>query len=370
MLAQPPIQIDEWAERPHGVEAYGVDVPSLLPLLECSVPVNVRVTGSAELGMDRRARLFHLGVTKATEDRTWLVTISAALWGTDGLLRRPLSGQVSASAIVFWEHLVIVLVLLPWLPSALRALRAAPPQQRFALVVIGAGSSALATVLFTESLRLGDPITPLVLQKLQPVIVILGATVLLGERLRSGYWLYAVPALAGAWLMAFANPFDVRLDAALAALASVAAAALWAMGTVLGRMVSTEIASRDVLVLRFALGLPAASAVVVLSNTGIAVTGDQFGVLVMLALIPGLLSLALYYPGLRMTAASRATLAELAFPLTASVIGVWALGASLSASQWLGLVVVAGSVTTLGLRERSRPSVLSGPAPRTAPDSL
>jgi drug/metabolite transporter (DMT)-like permease len=225
-------------------------------------------------------------------------------------------------------------------------------------------------VLFTESMRLGDPITPLVLQKLQPVIAILGATVLLGERLRRGYWLYAVPSLAGAWLMAFADPLDVRLDAALAALASVASAALWAMGTVLGRMVSIAMASRDVLVLRFALGLPASAAVVALGGTGIAVSGSEFGVLVLLALIPGLLSLALYYPGLRMTAASRATLAELAFPLTASVVGVWALGASLSVSQWCGLLVVAGSVTALGLRERSRPSVLSGPTPRAAPDAV
>ena len=83
------------------------------------------------------------------------------------------------------------------------------------------------------------------------------------------------------------------------------------------------------------------------------------------ALIPGPLSLALHYPGPRMTAASRATVAEPVFPLTAAVLGVWALGASLSASQRLGLVIVAGSVTALGLRERSRPSVLPCPRPRS-----
>jgi drug/metabolite transporter (DMT)-like permease len=54
------------------------------------------------------------------------------------------------------------------------------------------------------------------------------------------------------------------------------------------------------------------------------VTGDPVEVpralvprLVLPALVPGLLALVLYYLALRRTPASRATLAELAFPLTA-----------------------------------------------------
>src|SRR5919206_1276045 len=58
-------------------------------------------------------------------DRTWLIAVAAALWGTDGLLRQPLTGQLPAATIVFWEHLLIVVVLVPFLPSAVRAFRAA-----------------------------------------------------------------------------------------------------------------------------------------------------------------------------------------------------------------------------------------------------
>jgi drug/metabolite transporter, DME family len=74
---------------------------------------------------------------------------------------------------------------------------------------------------------------------------------------------------------------------------------------------------------------------------------------VLLALVPGLLGLTLYYIGLRSTAAARATLAELAFPVTAALIGVGLLGTRLEPSQWFGLLVVVASVTALGLRERS-----------------
>jgi DME family drug/metabolite transporter len=287
-------------------------------------------------------------------DRTWLIAVAAALWGTDGLLRQPLAGQLPAATIVFWEHLLIVLVLVPFLPSAVRAFRAASVRERLALVLIGAGASAVATVLFTQAFTYGDPVTPLVLQKLQPVIAVVAAAVLIGERMRRGYWLFAVPALVGAWLMAFPDPLNAAPQAAIAALLAVAAAALWAIGTVLGRMVSVRISSRDVTVLRFAIGLPASAVVLALQGAPVVVTPAQLGPLVLLALVPGLLGLTLYYIGLRSTAAARATLAELAFPVTATLIGVGLLGTHLEPTQWLGLLVVVASVTGLGLRERSR----------------
>ena len=298
-------------------------------------------------------------VERAAPDRTWLVALAAVLWGTDALIRTPLSGQLPAATVVFWEHLIIVAMLSPWLLSAWRAWRVATARERLSLLGVGAGASAVATALFTEALRVGDPVTPLVLQKLQPLVAMAAAALLLGERLRRGYWAYAVPALVGAWLMSFAQPFDVRLRAASAALLAVGAAVLWALGTVLGRLVSASMASQDVTVLRFVIGLPASAIVLGVQGAPVAVGGGQLAALVVLGLVPGLLGLVLYYLGLRTTAASRATLAELAFPLTATIIGVTLLGGSLTASQWLGVVIVAGSVTGLSLHERTRPPLVN-----------
>jgi drug/metabolite transporter, DME family len=295
----------------------------------------------------------------APTDRTLIVALAAALWGTDGLLRVPLADALPAATVVFWEHLIAVVVLVPFLPAAWRAFRAASTRDRVAVVLIGAGASAVATVLFTAAFALGDPVTPLVLQKLQPVVAVVGAAWLLGERPRPRFAFYALPALAGAWLVAFLDPLDVRARAAAAALLALGAAVLWAFGTVLGRMVGTSMASRDVTVLRFATGLPAAAVVLTVTGTSPAVSTGQLGPLALLALVPGLLALVLYYIGLRTTAASRATLAEMAFPVTAALIGVGVLGAHLTASQWLGLAVVVVSVGALGLHER-------GPEPAVA----
>lgn len=172
--------------------------------------------------------------------------------------------------------------------------------------------------------------------------------------------MFAVPALAGAWLLTFPNPFQVQISAAVAALLALAAAALWAGGTVLGRLVSARLSAWEVTVLRYVFGLLGASAIVLIQGVPVGVhSGDILG-LVLLALVPGLLALGLYYVGLQATPAARATLAELAFPATAAILGVTVLGATFTVSQWIGFAVVVLAVTALGWHERRARSAVVG----------
>lgn len=302
-------------------------------------------------------------VTRSPTDRTWLVAGAACLWGLSALMREPLAVQMPAATIVFFEHLLIVVCLLPWLPGALRAVWSASARVKLAAIVVGGGSSALATMLFTSAFALGDPVTPQVLQQLQPVFAMVFAALLLGERITRRFPLFALPALIGAWLMAFAEPFGVTVDSAAAAALAAGAACLWAGGTVLGRFAQRELSAPHITTLRFFFGLVAAAVIAQSTGAGLAFspwTARNVVLLVLLALIPGLLGLAVYYVGLRATPATRATLAELAFPLTAAVVGVGILGAELVWSQWIGFVLVLAAVTSLALHERHsrRPAVL------------
>lgn len=178
-------------------------------------------------------------------DRTWVIAVAASLWGFSALLREPLSKQMPTVSLVLVlvEHAVLVLMVSPWLLPAFRAVASCRLRTKVGVVVIGAGSSALATVMFTAAFRLGDPITPQVLQKLQPLLALLLAAVILGERVTSRFPVFAVPAIAGAWLLAFPEPFGVTVGGLAAGLLAVGAAALWAAGTVLGRLVSAELPS-------------------------------------------------------------------------------------------------------------------------------
>ncbi|MDO5504399.1 MAG: DMT family transporter [Actinomycetia bacterium] len=294
-------------------------------------------------------------------DRTWLVAVAASLWGLSALWRSPLAADYPSLTVVFWEHAILVVLISPWLVPAARRVAQASVRTKVAVLVIGAGSSALATTLFTMAFRVGDPITPQVLQKLQPVIAIALAAVLLGERLRPKFLLFVLPALVGAWLLAFADPLGVSIASAQAGLLALGAAGLWAAGTVLGRLASAELRFQDLTALRFSIGLVTLAAIAALTDTPLGMRWSAAPSLLLLALFPGLLALVLYYLALGHTPASRATLAELAFPLTAALIGITVFATRPTGTQWLGIAIVLATVVGLALHEQraTRPAVLT-----------
>lgn len=307
---------------------------------------------------------------RRARDLTWLVALGAGLWGTDALFRRSLAAEVSAPTLVFAEHLVLVLVLLPFLPRSLRAFGRLDLRGKAAVVAIGAGASAVATTLFTIAFKIssssGDFVTPVVVQHLQPLFAIAGAVTLLGERIRTRFLLFAAPAIVGVWLLAFPEPLHVGISRVGVALLAMAAAVLWAGGTVLGRLVATQLEPVELTTLRFAIGLPTAAVIVSLSgNTFWLPNVGSAAAVVGLALVPGLLAMVLYYIGLRRTAAARATLAELAYPLVGAIVGIaLSTGGSgaLTWSQWLGAVVIAAAVTGLSWHEaRARVQAIAAP---------
>jgi drug/metabolite transporter, DME family len=81
--------------------------------------------------------------------------------------------------------------------------------------------------------------------------------------------------------------------------------------------------------------------------------------------VTGLAALGLYYYGLRKTPALLAALGELAFPVTASLVGIYVFNSSLRWSQWLGVAVTVLVVSLLPARRRQivrAPELVAAPA--------
>jgi drug/metabolite transporter (DMT)-like permease len=277
----------------------------------------------------------------------FLISIAAALWGTDALLRKPLTESTEAATIVFGEHLVLVLIMLPVIPAAFAAVLRAGPRYVAAAAAVGIGASAIATILFTQAFVHGDPVTPVVLQKVQPLFAVVGAWFILGERPRPKYGWLLLGGVVGAWLIAFPSPFEIHVDKAYTALLAITAAALWAMGTVLGRLLATRLRFQHVTALRFSFGLPASAIAVLLVGAPFTTSASDFAWIAALAIVTGLVALSLYYIGLQRTPAIIAALAELTFPVTAAAVGYFAFDATLDGSQWLGVAVTTGVVLVL-----------------------
>ena len=284
-----------------------------------------------------------------------LVALGAALWGTDAVLRVPLLEVMSPPAIVLSEHLVLLLYSVPAVALGWSYFVGLRTSQWIALLVIAWGGSALATLLFTAAFASGNPTTVILLQKTQPLFAIALAHALLQERLRRVYWPCFVVALLGAYLISFdglMEPFEALGSAqALPVALTLGAAILWGSSTALGRFVLRDMPFHTLTGARLLLAVPVLLVVVLaqgaLGEMSAGLAGEPARV-VLVALVPGLLALLLYYRGLSGTKASYATLAEISFPASAVALNWIFLGVAVSANQVIGFVLLWGAIIALG----------------------
>jgi drug/metabolite transporter (DMT)-like permease len=310
-----------------------------------------------------------------------LVALGASVWGTDTVLRAPLSAAFVPVLLVLGEHLILALYAVPAVVLGWREIMTLDAPRWGALIVVGWGGSAVATILFTTGLfaafqaGAGSVNTVLLLQQTQPLFAIATAAVVLGERLTVLYVPIFATAALGAYLLAFGDligepggllaPFTqvgrARLEFALAALG---AAALWGTSTAMGRYLGGRLSfptltgarfltARPLLLVWAAVAVPDAAQSLAASLAEPQVARN----LVLLALFPGLLGLLVYYRGLRSTPASYATLAELAYPATGVTLNWLLLGQPLTVAQGVGVVFVVGAIVAMnrvksGVRQR------------------
>jgi drug/metabolite transporter, DME family len=299
-----------------------------------------------------------------------LVAVAAMLWGTDALWRTELLKALSAPALVFWEHVLLVLVTGWLLWRDRRDLRMLRPPDWLAVVLVGMGASALATVLFSQAFRLASPTTVLLLQKTQPLVALSLAAALLHEPLPGRFWPLLPVALLGAYLISFGDTGPIASLAAvgdrpLGAAMALGAAALWGAGTVLGRRLLARLSFPTLTALRFAVALPALAVAAALG--GWSVPGaDQLPPLLAVALIAGLIALLLYYRGLRETPAAVATLCELSFPVTAILLNTVFLQAAVTPNQLIGIALLWGALGLMRHRPVPAEEVARAPAPASA----
>lgn len=289
-----------------------------------------------------------------------IIFLSSLLWAGDAPFRKPLLvGGLSSGFIAFLEHIINTIACLPGLIRHHLELKNINWKQWLGLIYIGAGASALAAVLFVNgavAMHYNFTVAAL-LQKFQPLFAILLAVIFLKEKLNPKFWLFAIPALLGGYLVTFGLTDPKILwtsgtgingyGAALALLAAL----LWAGGTVVGRSLLKGMNFQVVNGMRFFFGL-------VFLGIYIAIIGGfQFGLMtplfwqntLIIALLTGFFALLIYYYGLQSTKASVATLMELGYPLALTVVNWKFLGIKLDAWQIVGTLVLLASVTAFTL---------------------
>lgn len=283
----------------------------------------------------------------------WLVVIAALLWAVDAPFRKFLTQDLSSTAIVLMEHIVIAVLVLFFLFKYLRELKNLAWRDWLAVIFIGFGGSALATVFFTQSFHYLNPSVSILLQKTQPLIAILLAVVVLKEKLSKRFWLWAMIAIFGAYLVTFPELKISGLSLAggtLGAVFALLAAFLWGGSTVFGRLVLRKISFQAMTAVRFLAALVFLAGInFYFGNFGELgkASGKDWTYVLIIAVLAGFVSLFIYYRGLRFTKASIATIGELAFPVSAVAVNWIFLDAKLDFMQIVGSLILLLAVWML-----------------------
>src|SRR5262249_10173499 len=131
---------------------------------------------------------------------------------------------------------------------------------------------------------------------------------------------------------------------------ALGAAVFWGGSTVFGRVALAKVSVQMTTSLRFLtalLVLPFVSLYTRTFHELAAATAPDWFFVFMTAIIAGLVSLLIYYYGLRSTRASIATVCELAYPFASTIVNWKMLGATLSPVQIAGGGILLFAISRL-----------------------
>ena len=290
-----------------------------------------------------------------------LIVIAALLWGIDGITRRALGG-LQPITIVFFEHLVGLLILLPFVWKAIFR-KPITGRDFWVMAFVALFSSVLGTLWFTTALLRTSFISfsvVFLLQKLQPIFAISTAAVFLKERPSRNYWIWAIVSIVAAYFVTFPGGvvnFSTGKDTIIAALFAVGAAFAWGSSTAFSKMVLVNRPAKEATALRFIMGTVIAGVLAISMGAGatlVTLTGKQILFFIIIALTSGMVGLYIYYKGLRTTSVHVSTILELVYPLIAVIIGIFLYNDKLAPSQWIAAaVLVFGTYMIAGQNKKT-----------------
>lgn len=279
----------------------------------------------------------------------YAIIIAAALWGLDGIVLRPSLYTLPVPLVVFIESTIVAILLTPFFIKNVELLKKLKFKDWLSFLGVAIFGGAIGTMAITKALFYVNFVNlsiVVLIQKLQPLFAISLAAVLLKERLKREFFLWAGISIFGAYLMTFGLNLP-RLDTGdktpIAALFSLIAAISFGSSTVFSKRALKNVGFGMGTYLRFLIS-SIVMIILVMSLGEIHsinnVTNRQWLVFFLIAFTTGGPAIFLYYYGLKSTPASISAICELSFPLTAVLLEYFVHGNVLNLIQWIGVILL------------------------------
>ncbi|MCD4761155.1 DMT family transporter [bacterium] len=293
------------------------------------------------------------------------IMLAAFLWAFDGVILTPWIIDLGLSDVptfVFMLHAVAAVFLSYFFFKQRSQLKNLDKKDWLAFVLTGLFGGAIGTmaiiaaIIIVHSGHLNISVV-LLLQKLQPIFAILLAFLWLKERPRTTFYFWALVALIGSYFLTFGfkSPNFDATSMFIPAMLAILAAFSFGSSTVFSKKAVTKINHGLGTALRFYMttGIMALIIVIIsiLNSAGVdtgyqgingfeAINWSLIGAFVIVALTTGGTAIFIYYWGLKKVLASRATIYEMIFPISAIVLEFIIHDNILTTGRWVGGIII------------------------------
>ncbi len=281
---------------------------------------------------------------------TLLILLACFFWAMDTLIRYPLvESGLEPVTIVFYEHLILSLFFGWTLIAAIKRMGELKISDIFSFFIVGCVGSGLATVAFTESFHFLNPSLVILLQKLQPLVVITLAAIVLKEPIEKKFLIWGAVCMVGGLLVSspdierfyqlLVKDFSLVIsDSAVRGYLLVLVSIVgWGAATVYGKKLTIAgFETKAILSGRFLAGFVALAPFVQWNRNLILPNGQDYLRILIMVLISGGLAMWFYYQGLKRISAKTAAIAEMFFPFFAIIVNWIFLGKQLTDLQLIG----------------------------------
>jgi len=284
-----------------------------------------------------------------------LAVIGAAiLWSLDGYIRQNLFALPSF-LIISLEHVIGAIIFFPLLIKGWTEIYTLSQRGWISVLWISICGGVLGTFFYTKALSYVEYIdlsVVVLLQKLQPFFAIALAAVILREKITKRFFILAVTAIVGGYLITFGkNPIANWNDKTIiAALLALLAAFSWGSSTVLGKHALNQISFMTITALRLTI-TAAITLFIIISNSQYELITEMsftnWSYIILIVISSGSIALFIYYYGLNHLPASHVTIYELFWPLSAVTIDWFIYERVMTTYQFIGAIILLTSIILL-----------------------
>ena len=284
------------------------------------------------------------------------VIIASSLWGLDGVVFTPRLYNLDVGFVVFVLHLFPFLIMNFFFHKRYALLKEFTKGDFTAFFLVALFGGALGTMAIVKALFLVNFKSlsiVVLLQKLQPVFAMSLAAILLKEKIRKRFLIWAGLAVFASYFLTFGFHLpDMETDSATIYAAGYALLAAFSFGvsTVLSKKVLVKFSFTTGTFFRY--GFTSLIMLIIVLFMGTfnnykLVTGENLLYFFIIGITTGSGAIFLYYYGLVRIRAIMATICELFFPVSAILFDYLVNDKILSPIQWVATVIMVFAIIKL-----------------------